>query len=31
MIVTLKNGFNSLTFNFIIREKIMSDVQHYLL
>jgi thioredoxin reductase (NADPH) len=29
MIVILKNGFNSLTFNFIIREKIMSDVQHY--
>ena len=29
MIVTLINGFKNQTLNFIIREKIMSDVQHY--
>ena len=29
MIVNLINGFNNQTLNFIIREKIMSDVQHY--
>ena len=29
MIVNLINGFDNQTLNFIIREKIMSDVQHF--